>query len=83
LNSSIETIQKPGGTYAYFAPEHFKDECSPKIDIWACGLILYYLLDGKIYFYDSIRDEMKKNILYKTVTFEGISFFILRVSLVK
>jgi polo-like kinase 1 len=37
-----------GGTIHYMAPESFKkSKCSYKIDIWAVGVIMYYLLTGE------------------------------------
>jgi len=51
MGSPCETIKSQGGTFAYFAPEYFTDICSGKLDVWACGLILFYLLSGKVYFH--------------------------------
>ena len=74
MNSSVEVILRQGGTFPYFAPEHFQSICSGKMDIWACGLILYYLLDGVIYFFDENREEMRKKIMNKSIQFEGYNW---------
>ena len=60
-----------GGTLAYFAPECMKGVTNTKIDMWASGIILYYLLSGVIYFYAREKGEMKQNILEKPILFEG------------
>ena len=48
-----------GGTIHYMAPESFKkSKCSYKIDIWAVGVIMYYLLTGELPF---TGDKNNKN----------------------
>ena len=39
---------KSAGTLAYAAPERLIENCvySEKVDIWACGIVLYMLLVG-------------------------------------
>jgi serine/threonine protein kinase len=39
-----------GGTLAYFSPECFEGVTSAKLDVWAAGVILFYLLSGMVYF---------------------------------
>ena len=37
------------GALAYAAPERLKDNCvyNEKVDMWACGIVLFMLLTGK------------------------------------
>ena len=60
-----------GGTLAYFAPECFEGVTSPKLDVWASGVILFYLLSGMVYFNANTKTEVNKDILWKPVAFEG------------
>ena len=55
-----------GGTIYYMAPESFKkSKCSYKIDIWAIGIIIYYLLVGELPFYGdrNNKDEIETKII--------------------
>ena len=50
LTSGSEAIMDQGGTLAYFSPECFEGVTSAKLDVWAAGVILFYLLSGMVYF---------------------------------
>lgn len=39
-----------GGTYAYMAPEAFRNERSEQVDVWAAGVIFYQMLAGRLPF---------------------------------
>jgi serine/threonine protein kinase len=57
-----ERLREKCGTKLYWAPEFYKLDYSLKVDIWAMGVVVYGLLNGKFPF----RDE--KDINSKTVT---------------
>jgi len=57
-----ERLREKCGTKLYWSPEFYKLDYSLKVDIWAMGVVVYGLLNGKFPF----RDE--KDISTKTVT---------------
>ena len=60
------------GTYYFRAPEIIAEEegYTNKVDIWAVGVTLYYLLTGIYLFEDEYILESKKKILSGKVDFE-------------
>jgi serine/threonine-protein kinase len=48
LKTSQSSIM--GGTYAYMAPEAFRNERSEQVDVWAAGVIFYQMLAGRLPF---------------------------------
>merc|ERR1719218_458524 len=57
-----ERLHEKCGTKLYLSPEFYKLDYSLKVDIWAMGVVVYGLLNGKFPF----RDE--KDIRIKQVT---------------
>jgi len=67
-----------GGTLLYMAPEHFAQRLTPKIDVWACGVVIYNLVTGDYPFLaqwpppppkgeDWWQQEVKRIILHDTM----------------
>jgi thioredoxin len=48
LKTSQSSIM--GGTYAYMAPEAFRNERTEQVDVWAAGVIFYQMLSGRLPF---------------------------------
>lgn len=46
FNPSQKFAAYVGGTRLFMAPESFRQEMTPKVDIWAAGVILYNMLTG-------------------------------------
>ena len=58
-----EKIKHQGGTLQYMAPEVVENsESSFEVDIWAIGVIMYYLIIGKLPFRGSNQEETKEKI---------------------
>ena len=59
------------GSLKYMPPEVLigYNESTPKIDVWALGIILYSLLMGNYPFRSSNREELKKQIIEKEIYF--------------
>mmetsp|Transcript_29711 Transcript_29711/g.81350 ORF Transcript_29711/g.81350 Transcript_29711/m.81350 type:complete len:483 (-) Transcript_29711:157-1605(-) len=47
------------GTAYYCAPEVWVNECSPKVDVWAAGVVLYLALHGAYPFYHSDPEHLE------------------------
>ncbi|CDU16306.1 uncharacterized protein PY17X_0311900 [Plasmodium yoelii] len=56
------------GTASYMSPESFDGILSASNDIWACGVILYALMDGRFPYeiYNTMPNYLKKKILRYT-----------------
>lgn len=61
-----DRLREKCGTKLYWSPEFYKLDYSLKVDIWAMGVVVYGLLNGKFPF----RDE--KDIQSKAVTVKGV-----------
>lgn len=59
-DSDVKT--KVLGTISYMAPEAFEGQVSFKSDIWSAGIILYFLLQGKLPFRGDTNDDVIKAI---------------------
>ena len=59
------------GSLKYMPPEVLIgfNESTPKIDIWAIGIMLYALMMGNFPFRSSNKDELKRQIIEKEITF--------------
>ncbi|KAJ8902722.1 hypothetical protein NDN08_006042 [Rhodosorus marinus] len=58
------------GTPLYVAPELIRRrQYGPPIDVWACGVIMYLMLSGKLPFKATNKEELFRSILHKGVTF--------------
>lgn len=62
-------ISSPIGTRYYMAPEMLKADYDHKVDIWACGVIMYILLVGYPPFNGHNDNEIWHNIMTKPVVF--------------
>lgn len=52
-----QVLQNGIGTCTYMAPEVINGKPDSKIDIWACGIMMYILLFGK-YPFDGKNDDI-------------------------
>ncbi|CAK8991438.1 Calcium-dependent protein kinase 1 (PbCDPK1) [Durusdinium trenchii] len=52
-SSSSSMSRGPTGTYAYMAPEVYDNNITPKVDVWALGIVAYECLCGHRPFGDS------------------------------
>lgn len=50
------------GTLSYMAPEAFEGNVSFKSDIWAAGVVMFFLLEGKLPFRGNTNDDVIKAI---------------------
>ena len=50
------------GSTPYLAPEQFKQDYSPKIDLWALGILIYQILTGHLPFSASSEIELRAKI---------------------
>ena len=58
-----ETIKGVAGTLSYMAPEILQDkEYSYEVDIWAIGVIMYFLLIGELPFKDPNKEKIAEKI---------------------
>ena len=66
-----EKIKHQGGTLQYMAPEVVENsESSFEVDIWAIGVIMYYLIIGKLPFRGSNQEETKEKIKKVDYTYQ-------------
>lgn len=65
-----DKLTQPIGTCYYMAPEMLKRQYDERIDIWACGIIMYILLVGYPPFNGNDDVEIFKNILHAPVIFD-------------
>ena len=67
LYNNNNSLSTPCGSPFYAAPEMLKGENynGLYIDIWSCGIILYYMLTGNFPFYDN--DNGNISLLYKKI----------------
>ena len=56
-------------TPEYMAPEVILGAYTTRVDVWACGILLYILLSGKVPFNGATRDEMLNAIKTAPVEF--------------
>lgn len=56
-----ERLHEKCGTKLYWAPEFYKLDYSLKVDLWAMGIVMYGLLNGKFPFRDE-RDVLSKQV---------------------
>lgn len=70
--SSVSGLYSIRGTLAYMAPEIFSREYGKAIDIWALGVISYYLLSGGRYPFEITNktyNEVVQDILYSSIDY--------------
>ena len=63
-----EYLNRSKGTIYYVAPEMLMGKYNHKVDIWACGVILYILITGEFPFAAMKKDSNKKLILDREKT---------------
>jgi len=53
------------GSPPYAAPELYRDEsyAGPPVDIWAMGVLLYFMVQGHLPFGGSTISQLKRNVL--------------------
>ena len=62
------------GTLVYCSPEILLNNYNEKVDIWACGVIMYVLLSGVFPFYGKSQEEITKKIIKGKFEFEDKYF---------
>ncbi len=71
------TSSTVAGTAFYMSPQVFKPPFDNKCDIWAVGVITFFMLTGFLPFFGSSVAEVKSNVLYRKLqwpsTFAGRS----------
>lgn len=69
-----EIIKEKCGTPAYLAPEVIRESgySGFKADVWSLGVLLFYLLTGKMPFQAKDVDELKNYILNEKIDFENL-----------
>ena len=65
-----EKMTAPIGTCYYMAPEMIKRAYDERVDIWACGVIMYILLVGYPPFNGRTDIDIFKSILHKPLIFD-------------
>ncbi len=60
----VQERPNTGGTYLFMAPEQFRGRPVPQSDLWAVGVVAYYLLSGKMPFQGDSLHELSQSILY-------------------
>lgn len=63
------------GTLNYCAPEVILNKYDEKCDIWACGVIMFVLLSGRMPFKGKNEMEICENILKREINFEQVPEF--------
>ena len=58
------------GTLLYCSPEVLANDYSSGCDVWACGILMYYLLSGYFPFDGNNEEEIKSKILSAKVEFD-------------
>ena len=58
------------GSLAYLSPEGLKEIIHTKNDMWACGVIFYWFIYGKMPFEKSSRSELYDAILKEEIVFD-------------
>ena len=72
LATNLDKIgkEKRAGSPAFVAPEAIKNYIDTKNDIWACGVILYNFIYGKIPFIADTKSCLFEKILYLDVEYD-------------
>jgi serine/threonine protein kinase len=70
--SSGNSELRLAGTPAYMAPEMFEGRISPRTDIYAMGIMMVQLLNGKVPFEGTI-EELREQHLHKPVPTENLA----------
>jgi len=76
VNESGDLIERPGanmkGTAAYVAPEVVRREPhGAPVDVWACGVILFIMLSGRMPFYGDDDREVLEMIVRSDIALDG------------
>lgn len=73
-----ERLREKCGTKLYWSPEFYKLDYSLKVDIWAMGVVVYGLLNGKFPFRDE-KDIQTKQVTVPKGTPEDCQKFVLSI----
>jgi len=68
--SKLNELKRVRGTIYYMAPEVFLGEYSPKVDLWGVGVILYFMLVGKLPFDGESTEEIENSILNEMLDYD-------------
>ena len=60
----VQDRPNTGGTYLFMAPEQFRGRPVPQSDLWAVGVVAYYMLSGKMPFHGDSLHELSHSILF-------------------
>lgn len=61
------------GTLYYMSPDLIDMHYNEKCDIWASGVVLYYILTGILLYQGSSEEEVIQNIYTRSLKFDGIN----------
>lgn len=71
-DGAIERYDRIESQVEYCAPEIIRgDRCGPAIDIWACGVMMHWLLSGHLPFYGNTPSNLRANILSGSINIQG------------
>ncbi|XP_062091827.1 calcium-dependent protein kinase 2-like [Humulus lupulus] len=78
IDFGLSVFFKPGdrlidvaGTPCYVAPEVFLKKYGPEADIWSAGVILYFLLSGRLPFSGDSEEEVGRKVVHDDLDFSS------------
>lgn len=69
-----ERVQGKVGTRTYWSPEFWSNDYGQKVDIWAYGVIVYGLLEGRFPFKDEQAAKLRKPKLHDDLPADCVDF---------
>ena len=64
VSEGVQDRPNTGGTFLFMAPEQFRGRPVPQSDLWAVGVVAYFLLSGKMPFAGNSLQDLSRSILY-------------------